>query len=59
MDMAENSIQEFGGTPEGKNQLGKTGVAGRIILKWVSKRTKQRVWSGLIWFRVGTSGGLL
>ena len=44
---------------ERKNQLGKTDDAVRIILKWVSKKSEQRVWTGLIWLRVGTCGGLL
>jgi hypothetical protein len=32
---------------------------GRIILKQISKKKDGRVWTGLIWLRKGTSGGLL
>jgi hypothetical protein len=42
--MGHNCVQEFG---------------GRIILKLVSKKSGQRVWTGLIWLRVGASDGLL
>jgi hypothetical protein len=38
--------------PEGKILLGKTDVDGRIILIWILEIV-------FIWFRVGTSGGLL
>jgi hypothetical protein len=41
----------------------RTGIggkpAGRIMLKWVSKKSEHRVWTGLIWLRVGASDGLL
>jgi hypothetical protein len=42
---------------ERKNQLRKIGVAVRIILKWVSKKSEQRVWTGLIWLRAGQVPG--
>jgi hypothetical protein len=31
-------------------------VGGWIILKWILDRM---VWTGLIWLRIGTNGGLL
>ena len=34
-------------------------VGGRIILKWISKNWDEEAWTGLIWLRIGTSGGLL
>jgi hypothetical protein len=37
--------------------LGEPGLDGRI-LKWIFK-TWDRPWSGLIWLRIGTGGGLL
>lgn len=35
------------------------GVDGRIILRCILLRWYARAWTGFIWFRVGTSGGLL
>jgi hypothetical protein len=35
------------------------GVDGRIILKWISERLDAREWTGSIWLRIGTGGGLL
>jgi hypothetical protein len=35
------------------------GVGGRIILKWIIKKYIVGVWTGLMWFRMGTSCGLL
>jgi hypothetical protein len=32
---------------------------GRIILRWILERLDGVVWTGLIWLRIGTSGGLL
>jgi hypothetical protein len=34
-------------------------VGGRIILKWILERQNGVVWTGSIWLRIGTSGGLL
>jgi hypothetical protein len=34
-------------------------VIGRIILEWILERYDGVVWTGLIWLRIGTSGGLL
>jgi hypothetical protein len=31
-------------------------VDGRILL--ISKKQNERVWTGFMWFRIGTSGGL-
>jgi hypothetical protein len=34
-------------------------VGARIILKWILERWDEVVWTGVIWLRIGTSGGLL
>jgi hypothetical protein len=38
-----------------KNQLEDLDGDGRIILKWVFNGA----WTGLLWLRIGTDGGLL
>jgi hypothetical protein len=34
-------------------------VGRRIILKWILQRSDGLIWTGLIWLRIGTSGGIL
>jgi hypothetical protein len=34
-------------------------VDGRIILKWIFNKSDRKAWTGLIWLRIGTHGGLL
>jgi hypothetical protein len=46
------------GKPEGKSHLEDPGVDGSIILKWIFN-TWDGAWTGLIWLRTGTGGGLL
>jgi len=47
------------GKPEGKKPLGRPRVDGRIILRWIFRKWDVRVWTGSIWLRIGTVGGLL
>ena len=35
------------------------GLGERIILKWIFKDWDWESWTGLIWLRLGTGGGLL
>jgi hypothetical protein len=35
------------------------GIDGRIILKFISKKSVVRAWTGFMWRRIGTSGGVL
>jgi hypothetical protein len=47
------------GRPEGRKHLEDPGVDRRIILKWILKKWYGGAWTGLIWLRIGTGGGLL
>jgi hypothetical protein len=47
------------GTPEGMRPLGRPRRRWRIILKWIFKKWDGAAWTGLIWLRIGTGGGLL
>ena len=35
------------------------GVDGRIMLRWIVRKWDWEAWTGLIWLRIGTGGGLL
>jgi hypothetical protein len=35
------------------------GVDRKIILEWILGKQVGKVWTGSIWLRIGTSGGLL
>jgi hypothetical protein len=40
-------------------QLEDPGVDGRIILEWILEKRDGGAWTGSIWLRIGTDGGLL
>jgi hypothetical protein len=44
---------------KGRNQLEDLGVDGMIILEWILGTNDGKLWTGFIWLRIGTSGGLL
>jgi hypothetical protein len=35
------------------------GTDWSIILKWIVKKWDEETWTGLLWLRIGTGGGLL
>jgi hypothetical protein len=43
------------GTSEGKTLLLRLGKGGRVILDWIFKIRDDRVWTRLMWLRVGTN----
>jgi hypothetical protein len=44
---------------EGKRLLGKHRLDWEVILKSLLGKYGGNMWNGCIWFRIGTSGGLL
>jgi hypothetical protein len=47
------------GKPVGSSHWEDQDVGGWTILKWILERWDEMMWIGLIWLRIGTSGGLL
>jgi hypothetical protein len=44
------------GKPEGKNPLGRTGLDGRIILRWILRKWDVGLWNGSLWLRIWIVG---
>jgi hypothetical protein len=47
------------GKPQGKRPLEDEDIGGLTIIKRILERYDGMIWIGLIWLRIGTSGGLL
>jgi PAS domain-containing protein len=52
-------IEYLWGKPEGKRKLGRPRPRWMDNIKLILDRQDGMVWIGLIWLRIGTSGGLL
>jgi hypothetical protein len=55
----ENLFKFLVGTPARKNQLEEPDVDDRTILKSMLNIHTMRAWTGFIYLKMGTSGGLL
>ena len=47
------------GKPEGRRPLGTPRQDGRIIIKGIFSKWDGRSWTGLIWLKMWTGGGVL
>jgi hypothetical protein len=59
MGEKRNAYRVLVGKPEENRPLGRPRRNGWIILKWILERQNGVVWTGLIWLKIETSGGLL
>jgi len=55
----EKCIQILVKKPEGERPLGRPSIDGEIILRRILGKQSEKVWSGFIWLRIGTSGRFL
>jgi hypothetical protein len=46
------------GRPEGKRPLGRPRRRCEDNIKWIFKKWDGEAWSGFLWLRIGTGGGL-
>jgi hypothetical protein len=42
-----------------REQLGDSGVGGRITLRWIFRKNDVKVWTESCWLRIETGGGHL
>jgi hypothetical protein len=59
MGAMRNEYKVLVGKPEGKRPLESSRHSGRILLKCILEKWGGRMRTGLIWYRIGTSSGLL
>jgi len=51
---------DFGwGKLEERDKVEYPGVDGRKIIRWIFRKWDMEVWTGSMWFRIGTGGGHL
>jgi hypothetical protein len=59
MEEMGNAYSILVGKPEGKRHLQDLGIDGRVILEWILGKQFEKVWSRIMWLRIGPSDGLL
>jgi hypothetical protein len=55
----EKIVQGFCEKAQRKEPLENRGLNGRMESQWILGRLPESLWSGFIWIRTGTDGGLL
>jgi hypothetical protein len=58
MEKMGNKYKMLVGKHEGRRILGISRRRWRIILKWLIKERECWMWTGFIWLRIGSGGGL-
>ena len=59
MGRGETYTGVWWGNLKERDHLGKPGIDGRIILRWVLRKWDVGVWAGSSWLRIGAGGGHL
>jgi hypothetical protein len=54
-----NAYRILSGNLKGRFHFGDPRPDGTVVLKWGSHKQDVMIWTGFIWFRIGTSGWLL
>jgi hypothetical protein len=44
---------------KGRDHWEDQGVDGKTVLEWILRKLGEKLWTGFIWLRIGTSDGLL
>jgi len=52
-------VGAYRGNLRERDHLEVPGIDGKIILRWIFKKWDVGTWTGLIWLRIGTGGGIL
>jgi hypothetical protein len=59
MGEKRNAYSILVGKPEEKRSLGRPRSRWEVNIKLILKKQNTMIWTGLIWLRIRTSGGLL
>jgi hypothetical protein len=59
MDDMINAYTIFVGNQEERRMLEIPWINGRIMLNWILQKLVRRMWTGIIWLKIGLSGVLL
>jgi hypothetical protein len=54
-----NAYRVLTRNPEGNRTLKETVVGMRMLVRWILEKQDRVIWTGIIWLRIRTTGGLL